>query len=142
MNPKELVNYAEAAMLTAKAKGGNRVVLFDDAKEDRPGIPSATRGRDVRSVAYLKMLQSLGSKLNRLNNVTKIAGTIATELRTLIDYHSCYVFGVDDGLLQPIAARGEPIGDGAAPPEPELTRVGEGIAGRAAKSARPVLIPN
>ena len=44
MNPKELVTYAEAAMLTAKAKGGNRVVLFDDAKEDRPGIPSASRG--------------------------------------------------------------------------------------------------
>lgn len=143
MNPKELVNYAEAAMLTAKAKGGNRVVLFDDEKEDRPGIPSASRGRDVRSVAYLKMLQSLGSKLNRLNNVHKIAGTIANELRTLIDYHSCYVYRVTAGSLVPIAARGEPLPDESrSEVEAVPTEIGSGVVGRAAQQGRPLLIPN
>ena len=143
MNPKELVTYAEAAMLTAKAKGGNRVVLFDDEKEDRPGIPSASRGRDVRSVAYLKMLQSLGSKLNRLNNVNKIAGTIANELRTLIDYHSCHVYVIEGDLLVPIAERGELTATGKeGDVATEPARIGSGIAGRAADLGRPVLIPN
>ena len=50
------------------------------------------RHDDVRSIAYLKMLQSLSGKLSRLNDITQIGLTIADELRLLIDYHNCRVF--------------------------------------------------
>ena len=39
----------------------------------------------------MKMLQSLGGRLNRLNDVRQIGDVIATELRSLIDYHNCRV---------------------------------------------------
>ena len=140
MNPRELLAYAEAAMLTAKAKGGNRVILFDEELTDHPGAP--TPRRDLRSVAHLKMLQSLASKLNRLNDVAQIASTISNELRTLIDYHNCRVYTVEGDYLRPVAVRGDlmdyPSGHGQFHP----LKVGEGIAGRAALTARAVLIPN
>lgn len=142
MNPKELVTYAEASMLTAKSKGGNRVVLFDSEKQDRPGTPSSSRGRDVRSVAYLKMLQSLGSKLNRLNNVAQIGKTIVNELRTLIDYHSCRVFVAEGETLLPIAVKGEPSATGHQDSLMRSTRIGEGVTGRAAELGKSLLIPN
>ena len=71
MNPRELIACAEAAMMTAKARGKNQIVLYDDADRasGRRTVPSA---RDVRSVAHMKMLQSLGGKLNRLNDVVQI----------------------------------------------------------------------
>jgi diguanylate cyclase (GGDEF)-like protein len=140
MNPKELVSYAEAATLSAKSKGGNRVVLFDSEKRERPGTAVATKGRDVRSVAYLKMLQSLGSKLNRLNNVAQIGKTIVNELRTLIDYHSCRVYVTEEQMLLPIAVKGETPGAQDALMRP--TRVGEGVTGRAAQLGKSLLIPN
>ena len=37
MNPRELVACAEAAMMTAKARGKNQVVLFDDGPDRAPG---------------------------------------------------------------------------------------------------------
>src|SRR5947199_7342022 len=37
MNPRELVACAEAAMMTAKARGKNQIVLFDDDASERPG---------------------------------------------------------------------------------------------------------
>ena len=52
--------------------------------------------RDIRSVAHLKMLQSVAARLNRLNSVKDIAEAIVSELRGLIDYHSCRVYLVDD----------------------------------------------
>src|SRR3954452_1878158 len=89
MNPRELIACAEAAMMTAKARGKNQSVVYDDGATERPdAIESA---RDVRSIAHLKMLQSLAGKLNRLNDVAQIGTTIATELRLLIDYHNCRV---------------------------------------------------
>src|ERR671936_219696 len=36
MNPRELVACAEAAMMTAKARGKNKVVLFDESATERP----------------------------------------------------------------------------------------------------------
>ena len=105
MNPRELAACAEAAMMTAKAHGKNRVVLYDEASTDRPGAPQ--RERDVRSIAHMKMLQSLSGKLNRLNDVREIGDEIAAELRSLIDYHNCRVFVVDGEELEPVAFRGE-----------------------------------
>src|SRR5947208_6674537 len=106
MNPRELAACAEAAMMTAKAQGKNKVVLYDEAgaalRPDAPGVE-----RDVRSIAHLKMLQSLTGKLNRLNDVREIGEAIAVELRALVDYHNCRVFVSDGEELIPVAFLGE-----------------------------------
>ncbi len=140
MNPRELVACADAAMLTAKSRGKNRIVLFDDDETERPDATSVRQ--DVRSIAHLKMLQSLAGKLNRLNDVRQIGLTIANELRTLIDYHSCRVYLAEDELLIPIAFRGELTAYQDDTPEALVTRIGEGITGRAAETGRSLLIPN
>ena len=55
MNPRELVACAEIAMMTAKARGKNQAVLFEEEAGERP---SPRPGRDVRSIAHLKMLRA------------------------------------------------------------------------------------
>src|SRR5262249_37171717 len=65
MNPRELVACAEAAMMAAKARGKSRIVVYDGTTSERP--ESAEPDRDARSIAHLKMLQSLAGRLNRLN---------------------------------------------------------------------------
>ena len=107
MNPRELVACAEAAMMTAKARGKNQIVLFDDAFDRAPRRQARRAGRDVRSIAHLKMLQSLAGKLNRLNDVRQIGEVIADELRLLIDYHNCRVSVIEGDEVVPIAFRGE-----------------------------------
>jgi len=139
MNPRELVSCADAAMMTAKTRGKNRIVLFDDDTTlSQVGPPR----QDVRSIAHLKMLQSLASKLNRLNDVREIGTTIANELRTLIDYHSCRVYLAEDDLLVPIAFRGEFAAYEGETPEALTTTIGEGITGHVAATRRSLLIPN
>lgn len=140
MNPRALVACAEAAMMTAKARGKDRIVLFNDDATERPGVTSTPH--DVRSIAHLKMLQSLAGKLNRLNDVHQIGATIANELRTLIDYMSCIVWIRDHELLTPLAARGELAEMIKEAPEQLIRKVGEGIVGTAAESGRSLLIPN
>ncbi|MGI8707461.1 MAG: diguanylate cyclase [Actinomycetota bacterium] len=143
MNPRELVACAEAAMMTAKARGKNRVVLFEEDKTERPDATSTT-SRDVRSIAHLKMLQSLAGKLNRLNDVQKIGMTIANELRTLIDYHNARVYIEENGKLVPIAFRGELSAYQGEEWRSEnlVCEVGEGITGRAALTRTSLLIHN
>jgi len=133
MNPRELAACAEAAMMTAKAHGKNRVVLYAEGESERPDMPA--RARDVRSLAHMKMLQSLSGKLNRLNDVRRIGDEIANELRSLIDYHNCRVFVVDGEELVPIAFRGEFSAETAALPLELLRgRIGVGITGRCAQT--------
>jgi diguanylate cyclase (GGDEF)-like protein len=133
MNPRELAACAEAAMMTAKAAGKNRVVLYADGGTSRPDVTKSAR--DVRSLAHMKMLQSLSGKLNRLNDVRQIGDEIASELRSLIDYHNCRVFVVDGEELVPIAFRGEFTAETAALPLEVLRgRVGKGITGRCAET--------
>ncbi len=139
MNPRELIACAEAAMMTAKARGKNQVVLFDDGATERPQPGSA---RDVRSIAHLKMLQSLAGKLNRLNDVQQIGETIATELRLLIDYHNCRVLLRDGDDLRPVTFVGDydsSIGEAASA---YATKVGVGVAGRVAQTGESLLVPN
>ena len=139
MNPRELGACAEAAMMTAKAQGKNRVVLYDESRIERPNSP--VHARDVRSIAHLKMLQSLTGKLNRLNEVREIGDEIAAELRSLIDYHNCRVFVVDGEELVPISFRGEFTSEIAALPLELLrTKIGQGITGRAAELGESLLI--
>jgi diguanylate cyclase (GGDEF)-like protein len=139
MNPRELTACAEAAMMTAKARGKNRVVLYDEESSERPDAPM--HARDVRSIAHMKMLQSLSGKLNRLNDVREIGDEIASELRSLIDYHNCRVFVVDGEELEPVAFRGEFVVETVALPL-ELLRIkiGRGITGRCAERGESLLI--
>ncbi|MDX6481447.1 MAG: hypothetical protein QOG85_1957 [Gaiellaceae bacterium] len=132
MNPRELAACAEAAMMTAKAQGKNRIVLYSDTETERPDAPTATR--DARSIAHLKMLQSLSGKLNRINDIREIGEEIGAELRSLIDYHNCRIFVADGTELVPVAFRGELSTSIASQPLDSLrTKIGVGITGRCAE---------
>src|SRR3990172_948757 len=129
-NPRELVACAEAAMMTAKTRGKGLTVPFDETERERPSEASI-RHDDVRSIAHLKMLQSLSGKLSRLNDMAQIGLTIADELRLLIDYHNCRVFLRDGDALSPVAFRGELMAaEPGAPVELLPTVLGRGITGR------------
>jgi diguanylate cyclase (GGDEF)-like protein len=139
MNPRELAACAEAAMMTAKARGKNQVVLYSDAETQRPDTPSIDR--DVRSIAHLKMLQSLTGKLNRLNDVREIGEAIAAELRSLVDYHNCRVFVSDADELVPVAFLGE-LSSTTESLSLDLlrTQVGVGITGRCAELGESIVV--
>jgi diguanylate cyclase (GGDEF)-like protein len=126
MNPRELVACSEAAMMTAKARGKNMIVLFEEGTTERPESPY-TMGRDVRSIAHLKMLQGLAGKLNRLNDVRKIGQVIADELRLLIDYHNCRVMVIEGDEVVPIAFRGDLVSRDGEHVDFPRSKVGEGI---------------
>ena len=138
-NPRELAWCAEAAMMTAKAQGKDRVVVYEPEDLERPAELQASADRDVRSIAHLKMLQSLAGKLNRLNNVHEIAMTIATELRTLIDYHNCRVYVAEGRELVPVALM---AAYDEEDPQHLRCEFGEGITGRAAANNESLLIHN
>jgi diguanylate cyclase (GGDEF)-like protein len=139
MNPRELAACAEAAMMTAKAQGKNRIVRYSDTETERPDTPATTR--DVRSIAHLKMLQSLSGKLNRINDVREIGREIAAELRSLIDYHNCRVFVVDGTDLVPIAFLGG-LSTNATSLSLDLLRikVGVGITGHCAQLGESIVV--
>ena len=138
-NPRELVACAEAAMMTAKARGKNRVVFFDDSDTERPA-GGHSRGEDIRSIAHLKMLQSLAGKLNRSNDVREIGMSIANELRQLIDYHNCRVFIREGQELLPIAFQGELTAPDRTAAQVFRTRVGEGLTGHVVETGDPLLL--
>ena len=140
MNPRELIACAEAAMMSAKARGKNQIVLYEESAMERPAGELVPSARDVRSVAHMKMLQSLGGKLNRLNNVKQIGTVIATELRALIDYHNCRVSLVEGDDVRPIAFVGQFTSETREPMEILACRVGEGITGRVAQTGESLLI--
>ena len=138
-NPRELVACAEAAMMTAKARGKSQVVFFDDSDTERPA-GRHTGGEDIRSIAHLKMLQSLGGKLNRSNDVREIGMAIANELRQLIDYHNCRVFIREGEELAPIAFQGDLTGHDRTAAQVFRTRVGEGLTGHVVETGDPLLL--
>jgi diguanylate cyclase (GGDEF)-like protein len=139
-NPRELIACAEAAMMTAKARGKDQIVLFDETTDERPDSDSSDSR--VRSIAHLKMLQSLSGKLSRLNDVREIGTAIADELRALIDYHNCRVLIVDGDEIVPIAFRGVLSSRGDGPVQLPRSKVGEGVTGRAAAERRSILVGN
>ncbi len=139
-NPRELVACAEAAMMTAKARGRGLICAFDESALERPSQEDVRRD-DVRSIAHLKMLQSLSGKLSRLHDVSQIGLTIADELRLLIDYHNCRVALREGDELRPIAFRGDFM---AAEPGQAVTLlptpVGRGITGTVAATGEPLIV--
>jgi diguanylate cyclase (GGDEF)-like protein len=136
MNARELLACAEAAMMTAKMQGKDQVVVFEESEAERP--QDADSERDLRSIAHLKLLQSLARKLNRLNDVTEIGEAIVDELRVLVDYNNCIVYLVDGDRLRPVAVRGQLEGSR------ELLEfgVGEGLTGLVAETGKPMLVAN
>ena len=138
-NPRELVACAEAAMMTAKASGKNRHRPLRRGKPRASGRVRRRAGRDGRSIAHLKLLQSLSGKLNRLNDVREIGLTIANELRSLIDYHNCRVFVVEGETVVPIAFRGELTAPASASIDVLKVTIGEGITGHVVATGRPIL---
>jgi diguanylate cyclase (GGDEF)-like protein len=140
MNPRELIACSEAAMMTAKARGKNQIVLYEDGSLERPETTLVPSLRDVRSLAHMKMLQSLSGKLNRLNDVREIGCVIANELRSLIDYHNCRVFVVEGDDIRPIAFVG---GFSSALDSSAMdllaTKVGVGLTGRVAATGESLL---
>jgi PAS domain S-box-containing protein len=96
-------------------------------------------------VAQLNMLHSLAAKLNALSDVEEIGAAITAELRTIIDYHNCRVYLLqDDGVtLMPIAFRGELFKEYEEETLEELvTTMGEGLTGHVAASGESLLTPN
>ncbi|MBA2383668.1 MAG: diguanylate cyclase [Actinobacteria bacterium] len=138
-NPRELVACAEAAMMTAKARGKGHAVLFTDSATERPDAHGTGRD-DIRSIAHLKMLQSLGGKLNRSHDLHEIGSTIANELRQLIDYHNCRVFVREGDELLPIGFQGQLTAPDLKPVEAFRTRVGEGITGRVVETGESLIL--
>jgi diguanylate cyclase (GGDEF)-like protein len=137
-NPRELVACAELAMMTAKARGKNRIVAFHEDESERPAS-SAARREDLRSIAHLKMLHGLSSKLSRLLEIEEIGLTIADELRLLIDYHNCRVFLRDGDDLWPIAFRGALTETSGSELDVLAIKVGVGVTGHVAATGAPFL---
>jgi diguanylate cyclase (GGDEF)-like protein len=137
MNARELVTCADAAMMTAKAQGKDQVVVFQDSKGERPQGDDSER--DLRSIAHLKLLQSLARKLARLNDVTEIGEAIVDELRMLVDYTNCIVYLLEGERLRPVAVRGQ-LEHG--PHERLEFDLGEGLTGYVAETGKPMLVPN
>jgi diguanylate cyclase (GGDEF)-like protein len=137
-NPRELVACAEAAMMTAKARGKGQIVVFQEDGPARPSDEVPMRSAEFRSIAHLKMLHGVSAKLSRLNDVGEIGSTIADELRLLIDYHNCRVFVREGDDLRLIAFRGD-LTAAASATEALATRVGDGITGHVAATGQPFI---
>ncbi len=99
---------------------------------------------ELRSVAQLRMLHALATRLNALDDVTAIGEAITTELKTLIDYHNCRIYLLlEDGItLWPITFRGELTEYESETPEELVTQVGEGITGYAAITGQTYYAPD
>jgi diguanylate cyclase (GGDEF)-like protein len=138
-NPRELVACAEAAMMTGKARGKNRIVVFSEGVGERP--EASDPHRDTRSIAHLKMLQSVAARLNGFNSVREIGEAIVNELRMLVDYHSCRVYLAEGDTLVPIAVRGDVATEQETLMELRVP-VGFGITGRVAETGRSLLLAN
>jgi signal transduction histidine kinase/putative methionine-R-sulfoxide reductase with GAF domain len=103
------------------------------------------RSADLRFVAQLNMLHSLAATLASLDDVNEIAEAITEELRTILDYHNCRVYVLqDDGwTLMPVAFRGEIFYEYEHETLEELiSHVGEGITGWVAEHRTSVLTPD
>jgi PAS domain S-box-containing protein len=99
---------------------------------------------ELRSVAQLKMLHSLALQLNSLDDAAQIAAAITTELKTLIDYHNCRIYLLDDDgrVLLPIIFRGELTEYEGETFDELVTLVGEGFTGHAVELGRTYYAPD
>jgi diguanylate cyclase (GGDEF)-like protein len=103
----ELVAGADAALYAAKARGKDRAASFTSAVLARRARQAARAG-GVESIAQLRLLTALAAKLNRLNDVDRIAETVLDDLAGLVDYDHAAVrlLGAEGAGLEPVALRG------------------------------------
>jgi diguanylate cyclase (GGDEF)-like protein len=141
---RDLFACADMALLQAKGAGKDRVQLYERGAATGTGAGRPRSRGELRSVAHLKMLQSVAAKLNRLHDVDEIGEAILAELKGLIDYHNCriHVMSEDGTMLVPVAFRGELLEYRGETFDALLTRVGEGITGRAAETGESLYVPN
>jgi putative methionine-R-sulfoxide reductase with GAF domain len=79
--------------------------------------------------AQLGSIQQLGVRLSRLTSDREIGLAIATELRTIIDYHNVRVYRLIDEDLIPVAMQGQ-VGEYVdETPEQLQVKFGQGITG-------------
>jgi diguanylate cyclase (GGDEF)-like protein/excisionase family DNA binding protein len=79
--------------------------------------------------AQLGSIQQLGVRLSRLTSDREIGLAIATELRTIIDYHNVRVYRLVDEDLIPVAMQGQ-VGEYVdETPEQLQVKFGQGITG-------------
>jgi PAS domain S-box-containing protein len=107
--------------------------------------PDPTRQRDAeRSDAQLDMLHSFAATLNVLTETAEIGNTITAELRTIVDYHNCRVYLLqDETRLMPIAFRGEMTTEYFEEDlDTLITEIGEGITGTVAATREALLTPD
>ena len=105
----------------------------------------AAPAADLRFVAQLNMLHNMAAALAGMNDVSEIGAAITEELRTILDYHNCrvYVLQDDGSTLLPVAFRGEIFYEYEHETLEELiTYVGEGITGWVAEHRTTVLTPD
>ncbi|CAN5596054.1 hypothetical protein BH20CHL6_BH20CHL6_17310 [soil metagenome] len=81
----------------------------------------------------LQAIQRVGVRLSRLSSMQEIAGTVATELRQIIDYDSVRVYQVTGEDVLPVAWRSESEAYAAEAADDLLVRMGEGITGWVAR---------
>src|SRR5439155_20269150 len=135
--PRELMATANYALLQATAAGRNRVSVFREGEWS--GVRAVPQ-REVQMVGHLKALQSVSSKLNRLQDVRHIADTIIDELGDLIEFHNCRIHLLEPTgrFLIPMAFHGTLSEYEGETEEALLTAMGEGSTGRCAETGEPI----
>jgi PAS domain S-box-containing protein len=115
------------------------------ARGEQVDVERAAPAADLRSVAQLDMLHSMAATLTSLDDVAEIGSAITHELRTILDYHNCRVYVLEDdgSTLMPVAFHGEIFYEYEHETLEELiTQVGEGITGWVAEHRTSVLTPD
>jgi PAS domain S-box-containing protein len=116
----------------------------NDAGAEIDGRDPSDGHDGVRSLDQVNMLHSLAARLNGLNDVREIGEAITAELQTIVEYHSCRVFELqsDERTLYPIAFRGELSEYREETAQALVTRVGRGLTGHVAETARSYYTPD
>ena len=133
----ELLASANYALLKAKAAGRGRVSLYE--AEEWRGVRAVPSG-EARMVNHLRVLQSVSSRLNRLQDVRHIAEAILDELGELVEFHNCRIHLLDASgtTLHPVAFKGTLTEYEGETEEVLVTLMGEGITGRVAETGESI----
>jgi diguanylate cyclase (GGDEF)-like protein len=167
--PRHLYAGADAALLAAKAAGKDRMIVFGSeefahatewqGQAWRPGAQRPAHAAvwrrpkgelpdlnltEMSSLAQMRMLHKLASRMTRLNDEASIGEVITAELRGLIDYHNCRVYMLDEPtqMLIPVTFRGELSEYEGETFDALVTRVGEGATGRAVERRETIYVPD
>jgi HD-GYP domain-containing protein (c-di-GMP phosphodiesterase class II)/putative methionine-R-sulfoxide reductase with GAF domain len=123
----------DADRTCARALGVHAAVRLQllAASADGSRATEAERSRGDRALDQMQLLLSLAGSFSAIHSVAEVGQIVVSQLRTLIDYHSCrfYVVSRDGRTLEPVALHGvgELYEDEHA--EDLVCQVGEGITG-------------